>query len=154
MTTTKEVMIQIVDAMKHLEASIYKYIDARLDDLEIRIIEGTLKKRQKPVVMTKEIAVAQAPVEVQLTPTKAVMLKPELLASWADTYPQEFLQDELKKARNWMLSNSEKAPKSRYDRFLNTWFQRAWEKHRLTLKGNPVKLTAEDVAKILGGKGA
>lgn len=89
---------------------------------------------------------------VFLPDRKPIEITQALLSSWADTYPQEFLKEEFKKARNWVLSNPDKAPKSAWSRFLNGWFSRNWENYRKTLKSNPVKLTAEQVEEILGGQ--
>jgi len=82
---------------------------------------------------------------------KLQIIKNDLIESWADTYPQEFLQMELKKARSWIIANHHKAPKKNLGRFLNSWFDRGWENYRKTLKSEPIKTTAEDILEMVRG---
>lgn len=61
-------------------------------------------------------------------------LKPEMLATWIKTYPdKQWLKNELNRSALWLLANKAKAPKSRFDRFVNSWLDRAWERHRKIL---------------------
>ena len=87
---------------------------------------------------------------VKISSTQSVELPSELILVWAETYPKDFLDEELKKARAWVLSNPHKAPKSAWGRFFNSWFARGWEKYRTTLKSNPTKISVEDLDEILG----
>lgn len=137
----KDMLGRIVEGMKGHEDRIKK--------LELEI-EGLKAKKKKPA-QTRALTTAQTR-EIQFTPSLSLCLKEDLIKSWADTYPTEFLSEELKKARNWVLSNTHKAPKAQWARFLNTWFSRAWETHRKTLKGNPVKMTVEQMTELLGKK--
>lgn len=73
-----------------------------------------------------------------------------LILSWADTYPKDFLDLEVKKARSWLLANPHKSPKSNFGRFFNSWFNRAWEDYRKSLKSNPVSMTVDDLNDLLG----
>jgi hypothetical protein len=76
---------------------------------------------------------------------KQIELPRDLLLSWSDTFPKEFIEEELKKARSWILANPHKTPKSAWGRFFNRWLNQGWERYRTTLKSNPVKVTAEDL---------
>lgn len=91
-------------------------------------------------------------VSVKISSSLEIKISSDLVSAWSDTYPKEFLELELKNARNWVLSNPHKAPKSAWGRFLNSWFQRGWERYRTTLKSQPVKLTADDLNEILGAE--
>jgi hypothetical protein len=82
---------------------------------------------------------------------KEIAISEELVQSWSETYPKEFLEIEIKKARNWLLSNPHKAPKSNFARFFNSWFNNGWETFRRGLKSNPVKVTENEMAAILEG---
>lgn len=100
--------------------------------------------------MSKELKVIESSTEVAIG-DKTIRLSNNLLKAWYDTYPKEFLELEIKKARNWLLANPHKAPKSQWGRFFNGWLDRGWENYRKTLKSNPVKLTLEDMEEILKG---
>lgn len=90
---------------------------------------------------------------IVLTASKQFLIKKELLQSWADTYPKEFLELSLKEMKNWILANDHKAPKSAWGKFMNGWFQRGWERHRKTMASNaPSKITSDDLAKFLNGE--
>lgn len=89
-------------------------------------------------------------VEFKLSDSKTISVTKDLIDSWIDTFPKEFLDEEIKKARSWVLSNSHKAPKSNWGRFLNSWFNRGWDRYRQNLKSNPTKLTLDDLNEALG----
>lgn len=100
----------------------------------------------------KSVAVAAAAkIQIKISDSKTIEVNKDLVSSWADTYPKDFLNEELKKARNWVLSNPHKAPKAQWGKFLNNWFNRGWDRYRTTLKSNPVKVTMEDLNEVLGG---
>ena len=86
----------------------------------------------------------------KISSTKSIDIKKELVSSWSDTYPKEFLTESLKEMRNWILSNPEKSPKSAWAKFMNGWFKRGWEQYRKNIKSNPTKLTVEDLNESLG----
>lgn len=90
-------------------------------------------------------------IDIVLSKSWVISIDQDLIDSWKDTYPQEFLIEEFKKARSWLIANKHKAPKSQYGRFFNNWFSRSWEQYRKTLKSNPVKLTEDDMKDILKG---
>ena len=48
----------------------------------------------------------------------------EQLRAWAGAYPSCDVQMELKKSAAWIVSNPDKAPKSQFARFFNTWLLR------------------------------
>lgn len=81
--------------------------------------------------------------------SKEVPISVDLAKSWADTYPKEYLEIEIKKARSWLIVNPHKHPKSNFGRFFNSWLDRGWEKYRQTLKSNPTQITVEDLEAIL-----
>lgn len=78
-----------------------------------------------------------------------INIRDDLIKSWADTYPQEFLSEEMKKARNWILCNLHKAPKSNWGRFFNSWFARGWEAYRKAMASAQPTITDDDVKRIM-----
>ena len=90
----------------------------------------------------------------KISENKTISLSQDLINSWAETFPKEFLDEEIKKARSWILANSHKTPKSNWSRFFNSWFNRAWETHRKTLSSNPSKMTIDQLESILGANNA
>lgn len=90
-------------------------------------------------------------VEFKISENKGFLVTKDLVKSWAETYPKEFLELELKKAKNWILANEQRAPKSQWGKFLNSWFNNGWDNYRKTLKSNPVALTTEEAMSILRG---
>lgn len=56
---------------------------------------------------------------------KAFIIPDALMASWREAYPRVDLGAQVKKAAAWCVSNPRKAPKSDFDRFLNSWLSRA-----------------------------
>lgn len=110
-------------------------------------------KLEKPLSTEpkKLVTVATTKIKIKISDSKTIEVNKDLVSSWADTYPKDFLNDELKKARNWVLSNPHKAPKAQWGKFLNNWFNRSWDRYRTTLKSNPIKVTMEDLNEVLGG---
>ena len=101
---------------------------------------------------TKSVpAVVKNKVSFKISETKQVGINSDLVQSWAETYPKEFLEISFKEMRNWVLSNEHKAPKSQWAKFMNGWFKRGFEQYRKTLKSNPSKITIDDLNDILGG---
>jgi hypothetical protein len=76
-------------------------------------------------------------------------IKIDLCNSWAEIYPKDFIDEQLKKSKAWILSNPHKAPKSNYGRFLTTWLSNGWERERKLLKSNPVAITTDDLMDAL-----
>lgn len=108
-------------------------------------------KEKKEIISTerpKAVAVVAPKTSINLL-SKQVEIPNTLVQSWADTYPKEYLELELKKARSWLITNPHKAPKTNFGRFFNSWFDRGWEKYRQTLKTNPTQLTVEALEEIL-----
>lgn len=104
------------------------------------------KKRKLPTQAAKAVDV----VEFKISSSKSISIKKDLITAWSDTYPKEYLDLSVKELRNWVLSNEHKAPKSAWAKFMNSWFQRGWERYRTTLKSQPTKLTTDDLNEILG----
>lgn len=87
---------------------------------------------------------------ISISSNQQVAISTDLIKSWADTYPKEFLDIEVKKARSWIIANPHKAPKKSWGRFFNSWFDRGWEKYRTTLKSNPSAISVDDLNDLLG----
>lgn len=106
------------------------------------------EKNNLPTQAAKAVDV----VEFKISASKSISIKKDLIAAWSDTYPKEYLDLSIKELRNWVLSNEHKAPKSAWAKFMNSWFQRGWERYRTTLKSQPTKLTVDDLNEILGAE--
>lgn len=91
-------------------------------------------------------------ISIKISENHEVEVPRVLIGSWADTYPKEFLDLEIKKARSWLLANPHKSPKTNFGRFFNSWFNRAWEDYRKTLKSNPTQITVDDLNDLLGAQ--
>lgn len=48
-----------------------------------------------------------------------------------DPYPFFYFDEEIRKADAWCLANGQRKPKSNFQRFLTTWFNRSIEKGRI-----------------------
>lgn len=119
-----------------------------IKSLDTTVIEA--KKQAKEKVNQKKALAKIETTAFRISETIEIPIKNELIRSWADTYPKEFLTEEMKKARNWVLANTHKAPKSNWGRFFNSWFSRAWDQYRKTLASNkPVGITDDDVKRIM-----
>jgi len=104
----------------------------------------------EPIKSVAEVKPKKELVSFKISNSKSIEISKDLIDSWVDTFPKEFLDEEIKKARSWILSNPHKAPKSNWGRFLNTWFNRGWDRYRTTLKSNPSKITMDDLNDALG----
>lgn len=117
---------------------------------------NNIQKTEKPEVQKPPQSASAVDVVVvknktiKFSESKQIEIKTELLQSWAETYPKDFLELSWKEMRNWVLSNEHKAPKSQWAKFMNGWFKRGWEHHRKTLGSNPTKLTVEGLDEMLG----
>lgn len=102
---------------------------------------------------TKSVTEPAAPSNISFKVSEKItmIISQDLINSWADTYPKEFLDLEIKKARSWILANKHKSPKKDWGRFLNSWFNRGWEAYRKTLSSNPTQMSPEEALEILGG---
>lgn len=90
------------------------------------------------------------PVLIKISEGNHVEVSRSLIMSWADTFPKEFLDLEIKKARNWLIANGHKSPKKNFGRFFNNWFNRSWDDYRKNLKSNPSAITVDDLNDLLG----
>lgn len=93
-------------------------------------------------------------IKFKISANKEISISQDLLEAWSETYPKEFLTQSLAQARSWVLANEHKAPKTHWDRFLNSWFARGWETYRISLKSNALgnKITLDDLNSLLGVK--
>ena len=104
------------------------------------LIEHPVTKKVAKVTPKKET------VSIEIMPGVMIPLSKNILQLWTQTYPKEMLETELKKARAWLVINPHKAPKKNFERFLNSWFSRAFDQYRKTLASNKSpKLTLEDM---------
>lgn len=154
-----KITLSETDVPRFRGASVKSLISELCDSgyLECPYIKEIIEKKEiKDISTEPQKAVAVVPPKINQTPinllNKEVLIRSDLIASWADTYPAEYLQLELKKARNWLLSNSHKAPKSNFGRFLNSWFDRGWEQYRKNLPSNGTQLTADSLEEMLRGE--
>lgn len=104
------------------------------------------------IIAPNDLAIVSEPkkMTVDVVNQNFSKIKIDLIKSWAETYPKEYLEMELKKARSWILANTHKAPKSNYGRFLNNWFNNGWEKYRKTLTSNSTQATVDDLMNFMG----
>ena len=61
----------------------------------------------------------------------------EQLEAWKAAYGAVNIEEELKKAAAWIVSNPHLAPKSQLGRFLNTWFART--QNQLSIRSIPTR---------------
>ena len=87
----------------------------------------------------------------KITDSFSVELPEQLAKSWAETYPKDFIEEDLSKARNWLIANEHKWPKKHWHNFFNAWLARSWERYRVSLKSNPPKVSFEQLVNILEG---
>lgn len=113
---------------------------------DIKSSEAEKSASAAPAILPKKKDLIQ----IQISGTNSVLVSADLIASWADTYPKEFLDLEIRKARSWILANPQKAPKTAYGRFFDSWLSRGWETYRKSLKGNPSAITVADLDELLG----
>ncbi|WP_413581066.1 hypothetical protein [Bdellovibrio sp. HCB288] len=122
----------------------------RLDKEEDKDKEQEEDKEYISAEASNLVPLKPANAVVTISSNKKVEIKTDLIKSWAETYPKEFLDMELKKARSWILANPQKSPKSGWGRFFNAWFDRGWEQYRKTLKSNPSAISVDDLNDLLG----
>jgi len=71
----------------------------------------------------------------------------EQIQVWAAAYPSVNVEEELKKAAAWIVSNPSTAPKSNFARFLNGWMER--NQNRAAIRAIPI-----DKMKLASGEPA
>lgn len=144
--------------LQSLQLVTFEKIEPLITEIKNNLRITELNNKRKTVKTELELstqaagAVAVVDVEkvkIRISMDKQIEVKKELISSWSETYPKDFLDLSLKEMRSWVLANPEKAPKSAWAKFMNGWFARGWERHRTTLKSNPVKITAEDLEAFL-----
>ena len=99
----------------------------------------------------KTVQVAKPTVEFKIADNLSVKIPQDVIKAWSDTYPEDFLREEMKKARNWLLVNPHKRPKTAYTRFFNAWLGRGWENYRKSLKSNPSAISEDSIKTLLEG---
>lgn len=74
-------------------------------------------------------------------PAEAILktVRHEVQRNWISIYPQDWVCGELVKASTWLIENPSRAPKKNYSRFLSSWLNRGWERHRKTIGANEKK---------------
>lgn len=158
--STKEGVDNCLDRLQSLQLVTFEKIHPLITEMNNngRITElkrnnkriNTKTESETPTQAANAVAVVNVEkVKIQISSDKLVEVKKELVSSWSDTYPKDYLDLSLKEMRNWLLSNPHKGPKSNWPKFMNRWFQRGWERYRTTLKSNPVKVSAEELEQFL-----
>lgn len=146
----ENVLLRLVEYQVLTESPflINKLINKLNNELNIICSEPEKLVQNLPAKIQKKVV---EKITLRFSESQTIEVQKALINSWADTYPKEFLDQELKKARSWVLANSHKTPKKNWGRFLNNWFNRGWETYRKTLTSNPPKITVDDLNEILGG---
>lgn len=116
----------------------------------VSYIKETNKKPVSKRSIQKDLVVCDK-VLFKINESTAINISNDLINAWLDTYPHDFFMEEMKKARNWVLCNPHKAPKSNWGRFINSWLTRGWEIYRKGLKSNPPKMSFEELQDALRG---
>lgn len=148
-----QVVQRLLEQLQSLQLLTFEKIDSLYNRIENNIKEkkvNEVKCAEPTLSVPATIKKPQETISFKISSEKEIQIPRDLLFSWSDTYPKEFVEEELKKARSWVLANPHKAPKSAWGRFLNQWLTRGWEKYRTTLKSNPVKITVDDLEEFLG----
>ena len=60
----------------------------------------------------------------------------EQIQVWKAAYPAVAIEEEIKKAAAWIVSNPQDAPKSNFGRFLNSWMER--NQNRAAIRAIPL----------------
>jgi len=87
----------------------------RLEEMVRRVIGEEFDKRKRKVIHRNGIILNGKGFEG---------ISEELLTSWKVAYPLVDIGQHLSLAAAWCKSNEEKAPRSQYARFLNSWLKR------------------------------
>ncbi|MBX3019806.1 MAG: hypothetical protein KF767_18105 [Bdellovibrionaceae bacterium] len=128
--------------------SVIEMLAEKVKQLEERVAKlEAAKKKPRP---SRALVVTEP---IQLTPSIAINISKELMQSWADTYPPEYLQHEWKAARNYILANPHKT-KQNWGQYFNNWFKRGWDRYSATLKSNPALVTEDELRSLLRGQDA
>jgi hypothetical protein len=150
----KEQILSSIDKLEELQI-LHKSVQIRTD-LSPTIHNNTNKQYKQTNITNNTyseqsaLPIASDKVEIVLTSFDKVLIKKELIESWAETYDQEFLKLSLNEMKNWVLANSHKKPKSDWPRFMNNWFKRGWEQYRKSLKSNPAKTSVDELMSFMG----
>jgi hypothetical protein len=140
------------DGIRRDVASTLHYTTLQNTTLQNTTLQNITEHNTLSVEPKKSVAtVMENKISFVISKNKQVLINSDLVNSWADTYPKEYLELSFKEMRNWILSNEHKAPKSAWSKFMNGWFSRGYEEYRKTLKSNPPKITVDDLSDILGG---
>lgn len=118
-------------------------VESKLKELEERLskLEGKVKRSQpkKATGAIEALRVDRKLVEILVPITQ------DLQRDWIEIFLSvDWIGQELKKAHAWCLANPDRAPRSAWGRFYNSWLLRSWEKHRKTLEVKPVKPPEQD----------
>ena len=105
-------------------------LEARIAALEERVTQLEIRAKKRPKVDKPMGAIHEFRVDRKLIE----VLKPvseELQKDWLEIFlSADWIGQELKKAHAWCLANPDRAPKSNWGRFYNSWLLRSWEKYR------------------------
>jgi hypothetical protein len=110
-------------------------VEAKLKELDERLtkLEGRFKRSRPQKVMG---AIDALKVDRKLVEILAPIAQ-DLQRDWIEVFLSvDWITTELKKAHAWCLANPQKAPKSAWARFYNSWLMRAWDRYRKTIPSN------------------
>ncbi len=130
-----------------LTPTLSSFSNSNSNSNSISNLVGTEPKNSVPARQKKKHEM----VEVRFSQETTISLKQNLLKSWSDTYPKEYLEIEFKKARSWIYANDHKTPRSErgWSTFLNSWLNRGWEQYRKSLTSNPPKVSLEEFEEMM-----
>ena len=94
-----------------------------------RIEENRIDKKRRDKNIYKHGAEKSAPVQsIVFLNNKWANIKEEDIKDWSETYPACDIEMELKKMKQWILSNPAKGKKKNYRRFITNWLSRTQDK--------------------------
>jgi len=137
-----------LESLQQIQVLTFTKIDLFI--IEKKIKENNRKEKNISTEPQKAVAVVTPKILISITENKKVEVTNDLIKSWADTYPKEYLELEIKKARNWLLANPHKMPKSNFGRFFNSWFDRGWEAYRKNLTSNQTTTSVDELMNFMG----
>jgi hypothetical protein len=98
-------------------------------------LEQVVEKILRKVLREELAALGKAKVKLSFEGGRWVGVTDEQLLAWKEAYGALDIEQELKKAAAWIVSNPPLAPKSNFGRFLNTWLSR--NQNQMSLQSIP-----------------
>src|SRR3990167_5516067 len=100
--------------------------------------EDRWKKLEEIVrrVVREEISTLNKKPRVSFTNGKWTGITEEQMQVWKEAYPAVNIEEQLRMAAAWIVSNPNEAPRSNFARFLNSWMER--HQNRAAIRSIPV----------------